>query len=313
MKVRIGIDIGGTYVKFGIFSADGALLLHWVTPTNHMGHGEYVLAQVMEDITKKCNELKIYKEDIINVGVAVPGPVRPDGTVEGCVNLEWGTFPLATRFSQMTGLRIIALNDARAAALGEVWQGAAKGLTSALMVTVGTGVGSGVIMDGKIWHGIKGSCGEIGHICIDFNSNIRCSCGNYGCMEQYAAEPAMIRYVKRCLEIGVKSRLMNVELNAKTIINAAKDGDELAVKCVDRSANALGQGIAAANCMIDAEKIVLGGGVMQAGDFYLDKIRAAYQKHAFMRQKETPIVLSALENLSGIYGAAGVALFEDWL
>ncbi len=307
MKTVFGIDIGGTAVKFGLFDTEGKLLDFWKIPTNLTENGSRILEEAADELQKKEAAFGIAKDDVLGVGLAVPGSVMADGMVDGCTNLGWGKFPLADTFSKLCGRRVVAFNDATAAAAGEVWQGSGIGADSLLMVTVGTGIGAGVWLGGKPWSGAIGSSGEIGHICIEPQMEEACSCGNHGCLEQIASERGMVAFVQKALAAGQKS-LLQEGCDAIEIFACAKQGDALACRCVARAAEALGRGIAAANTVCDAERIVLGGGVMQAGEVFLEQIREYYRRYAFHSQKHTPLVLAKLGNKAGIYGAARAVL-----
>ena len=184
-KYVFGVDIGGTTVKLGVFSVEGELLDKWEIKTRTEDGGANVLPDIAEALTDKMNSMSISKDEVKGVGMGVPGPVREDGTVDGCVNLGWGVFNAAEALGAKLGLPVKVGNDANVAALGEYWQGGGKGYKNVIMVTLGTGVGGGVIINGKIIDGTNGAGGEIGHMTIDPDETAVCNCGKKGCLEQY--------------------------------------------------------------------------------------------------------------------------------
>jgi len=196
-KYSVGVDIGGTTVKIGIFKSEGELLKKWEIPTDKNENGTHILGDIAESIEKVLKEENISKDDVHGIGMGVPGPVKADGTVVKCVNLGWGIFNVEQALESIIGLKVKAANDANIAALGESWQGGGKGYDSMVMVTLGTGVGGGVIIDGKILAGINGAAGEIGHIKVSDEETEECGCGKKGCLEQYASATGVVRCAKK--------------------------------------------------------------------------------------------------------------------
>ena len=182
-KLCFGIDIGGTTVKLGLFSIDGTVLDKWEIPTRKEDKGAYILPDVVESLNAKMQEKNINKAQVEGIGIGVPGPVTEDGVVLECVNLGWGIINVEKELEELTGLKVKAGNDATVAALGEMWQGGGKGYNSMILVTLGTGVGGGVIIGGKIITGSKGAAGEIGHILVNYDEPDTCGCGKHGCLE----------------------------------------------------------------------------------------------------------------------------------
>ena len=222
-----GIDVGGTSVKCGLFNTDGTLLEKWEIPTRTENKGENILPDVAETIKAKIAEKNIDKDDIEGVGIGIPGPINSKGEAACAVNLYWGFTPVAQILSDLTGLKAQAGNDANVAALGEAWKGAAAGSQNVIMVTLGTGVGGGIIIDGKIVAGSHGAGGEIGHITVNHDEIEACNCGQYGCLEQYTSATGIVRVAKRKLaKTNDETSLRNFpELTAKDVFDEAKSGD----------------------------------------------------------------------------------------
>lgn len=198
-KYGFGIDVGGTTIKMGFFETDGKLLDKWELRTNTDNNGKEILPDIARAIDNKLAQEGISKSELEGVGIGVPGPVRADGVVNSCVNLGWGVFNVSEELSSMTGLKVKAGNDANVAALGEMWQGGAKGSRDVIMVTLGTGVGGGIIVDGKVVAGFNGAGGEIGHITVNNDEIEPCNCGQFGCLEQYTSATGIVRMAKRQL------------------------------------------------------------------------------------------------------------------
>ena len=195
-KYGFGVDVGGTTIKMGFFETDGKLLDKWEIKTDTTNGGENILSDIAKSIDNKLAQEGISKSDVQGIGVGVPGPVNSKGVVLKCVNLGWGVFNVEEALSNLTGLMVKAGNDANVAALGEMWQGAGKGSEDMIMVTLGTGVGGGIIVDGKVIAGANGAGGEIGHITVNEDEIEACNCGQYGCLEQYASATGIVRMAK---------------------------------------------------------------------------------------------------------------------
>ena len=311
-KYGFGVDIGGTTIKMGLFEADGTLLDKWEIKTNTDNNGASILQDVAEAIEEKLTEKQIDKADVAGIGVGVPGPVRADGVVNRCVNLGWGVFNVEEELGAMTGLRVEAGNDANVAALGEMWKGGAEGHKDVIMFTLGTGVGGGIIVDGKIIAGANGAGGEVGHITVDYNETARCNCGKCGCLEQYASATGIVRMAKKTLaESDAATSLRNFDpLTAKDIFDEAKAGDAVAIDLVEMLGSMLGKAIANVACVADPEVVVIGGGVSKAGTILTDTIQRHFVQHAFHACMNTQFVLATLGNDAGIYGCVSMVLGE---
>ena len=305
-----GIDVGGTSVKCGLFLTNGTLVEQWEIPTRLENNGSSILPDVADAIKTKLDERGITKDNVDGVGIGIPGPVNENGEVPMAVNLHWGFKAVASELSALTGLPAKAANDANIAALGEAWKGAAAGSSDVIMVTLGTGVGGGIIIDGKIVAGSHGAGGEIGHALVVRDEAEKCNCGNHGCLEQYASATGIVRVAGRMLaasdDDSTLRELQNI--TAKDVLDAFKAGDAVAVRVMEYVGDLLGGAIAGFATVADPEAIVIGGGVSKAGQPLIDCIEKYYQRYAFPSCKETPIVLATLGNDAGIYGAAKMVL-----
>jgi glucokinase len=307
-----GVDIGGTTVKIGFFSTEGTMLEKWEIPTRTENGGENVLPDIARSITVHLNEKDIAPEEVEGIGVGVPGPVGSDNTVYRCVNLGWGVFNVKSRMNELLPdiPNVAAGNDANVAALGELWQGGGKGHDSAVMFTLGTGVGGGVVMDGKIIAGTNGGAGEVGHMTVNPHETVQCSCGKYGCLEQYASANGIVRMAKVMLAGCDKpSKLREMEkFSAKDICDLAREGEEMSIDIVDRCGAYLGRAMSYVSCTIDPEVYVVGGGMSRAGEIVTNSILKYYQKYAFHVSANTEITVAELGNDAGMYGCVKMIL-----
>lgn len=311
-KYVFGVDIGGTTVKIGLFTNDGVMVDKWEITTRTDEGGKYILSDIAASVENKLVEKAIDKTDVLGVGMGVPGPVKADGTVLRCVNLGWGIFNAADELSKLIGFPVKAGNDANMAALGEMWQGGGKGYTNIVMVTLGTGVGGGIIIDGKMLSGVNGAGGEIGHIQVNDDETEVCGCGRKGCLEQYTSATGIVRMANTMLNTTDRpSALRNVQyVSAKAVFDAAKQGDELAAEIVDRHGKCLGKTLAQIACVVDPEVFVIGGGVSKAGEIITDTTSKYFQEYAFHACKKTQFKLATLGNDAGMYGGA-CAILND--
>lgn len=301
-----GADIGGTTIKLGLFNLYGVLLEKWEIPTNTENGGVTILDDVADSIFEKMKEKGIEKEEVQGIGLGVPGPVNDKGIVQRCVNLGWGIFDVEKVLSEKTGMYVKAGNDANTATLGETWQGGGKGHKNVVMVTLGTGVGGGIIVDGKIVSGSHGSGGEIGHIHVMDDEEECCGCGQKGCLEQYASATGIVRMTKKKLQTETRETVLSSiqKLTSKDVFDAAKQGDEVALEIVDKVCKILGSALARIASVVDPGIIVIGGGVSKAGRILVDGVTKYYRKRAFFGCKDTRITLAVLGNDAGIYGCA---------
>ena len=310
-KYAFGVDIGGTTVKMGLFETLGTLLDTWEIPTRKQENGRYILPDIADAVDKKMEEKGISRLDVEGIGMGVPGPVSPDGTVLKCVNLGWGVFNVEQEMNRLTGFKVKAGNDANVAALGEMWQGGGKGYKNLVMVTLGTGVGGGVIIDEKILPGAVGAAGEIGHIPMRDDETETCGCGKKGCLEQYASATGIVRLTRRYLEAHKNENVQTMlkeDSTAKDIFDAAKLGDKVALAMVDEVGLLLGKALAAISCVVNPEAFVIGGGMAKAGEILLNVIRKYYTEYAFHAARDTVFKEAELSNKAVIYGGVRLVL-----
>ena len=307
-----GVDIGGTTVKIGMFTTQGEMVEKWEITTRTDEGGKYILSDIAASVEDKLAEKRIEKSDVAGVGMGVPGPVKADGTVIKCVNLGWGIFNVEEELSKLLALPVKAGNDANMAALGEMWQGGGKGHKDIVMVTLGTGVGGGIILDGKMLAGTNGAGGEIGHVHVDDTITESCNCGNKGCLEQVASATGIARLARKALAADDRPSLMRdaAEVSAKTVFDAVKAGDEVAKEVAETFGKYLGTALAVIAGVVDPQVFVIGGGVSKAGPVLLEYIQKYYKVYAFPSCKDAAFVLATLGNDAGIYGAAKLVLEE---
>lgn len=309
-KRCFGVDIGGTTVKMGLFTVDGKVTDKWEIPTRKEENGKYILEDISKSVKERMQRDTLTLEDIAGLGIGVPGPVKEDGTVLKCANLGWGVFNVADTVRELTGIENVKVgNDANVAALGEMWQGGGKGYNNLVMVTLGTGVGGGVILGGKILTGSNGAGGEIGHIRVNYEEKDVCGCGKTGCLEQYASATGVVRLAKKALEKKEKKTILVADdLSAKAVFDAAKAGDELAMDIVEEFGFYLGMALAHISQVIDPEVFVIGGGVARAGQIIIDEVSKNYEENVMFALKNKAFKMAELGNDAGIYGSARMVL-----
>ena len=307
-EYAFGIDLGGTTAKIGLFTTSGALLEKWEVATDTSHAGEHILENLAAAVLDKMKEKSIQPEQVEGVGIGVPGPVLDSSIVPiVCANLGgWGERNVSAQLSGLLdGLKVLLGNDANVAALGEIWMGAAKGAKNAVMVTLGTGVGGGVVVNGKVIDGVHGAGGEIGHITVNRHETAVCGCGKRGCLEQYSSATGVVRCMKKLLDENPDTPcvLRGTEFAAKDVFDAARNGDALAAREVDEMSDTLGMALANIASTVDPEAFLVGGGVARAGDVLFAPLNKHFQEYAFKSCRETPIKQASLGNDAGIYGA----------
>ena len=310
-KYCFGIDVGGTTVKIGLFTTEGELLDKWEIPTRKEDGGAYILNDVAASVEAKLAEKNIAKEDVAGAGIGVPGPTLDTGYVSICVNLGWKDKNPANELSELLSIPVKAGNDANVAALGEMWKGGGEGYLDVVLLTLGTGVGGGIIINGEIAPSHRGVGGELGHITVNPDEEATCNCGNHGCLEQYASATGVVRIAKKLLAASKEeSSLRTLEtVTAKYVFDAAKAGDHLAVEAVEVLGKYLGLVVANVALTVDPDVFVIGGGVSKAGQVLIDVITKYYHKFAkIIGDNKAKVVLAKLGNDAGIYGAARMVL-----
>ncbi len=308
-KYLFGIDLGGTNIKFGLFATAGELKCKTSIRTRLGNNGDYILDDIAKEVARILDDMGVDKSEVKGLGIGVPGSVMPDGTINKCVNLGWGVVKINDKLEKLTGLKVKVANDANCAALGEQWKGAGFGADMLLMVTLGTGVGGGIIYKGKIIHGKTGGAGEMGHICVNRRETHRCSCGKCGCLEQYASGRGIVELAKKYLKKHTGVTVLDSEnLDAKIICDAARNGDEAADAILGEYADYLAHGIGTMATILNPEVVVIGGGVSRAGNILLDKVRERFKKYVFHASEGAEIRISELGSDAGIYGAAKLVI-----
>ena len=309
MKYCFGVDIGGTTVKIGLFKTDGELVDKWEIKTHTENQGEAVLPDIAVSLKEKMQEREMDTAQVSGIGIGLPAPVDENGIVKNSANIGWGYKEVTREMEELTGMKVASGNDANVAALGEMWLGAGRGHKNLIMVTLGTGVGGGIIVNGQPLIGAHGAGGEIGHLCMNYEESEACGCGNKGCLEMYASATGVVRLAGRRLGADDSpSSLREGELSAKAVFDALKEGDQVAGEIVEEFAFYLGHGLANIAAVTDPSVIVIGGGVSKAGSILLGYIEKYFQEKAFFANKDTKFVLAELGNDAGICGAAKLIL-----
>ena len=309
-KFVFGIDLGGTTVKLGLLSVEGELQEKWEIPTRTENGGEKILPDIASSVKEKMAAMNITTEQVLGAGLGVPGAVLEDRYVKPCVNLNgWGG-DVAGMLSELCGFPVKAVNDANAAALGEMWRGGGEGCDNVVFVTLGTGVGGGIIVGGKLLSGVHGAAGELGHIKMNPHETECCGCGKKGCLEQYASATGIVREANRLLKASdAPSALRNLEkVTAKDVFDYAKQGDAMAKDVVAFFGETLGRALSIVSCVCDPEVFVIGGGVSAAGQVILDVVAESFVRNAFPASEGTRFTLAKLGNDAGVYGAARLIL-----
>lgn len=309
-KYVFGVDVGGTTIKMGLFDLNANVLEKWEIKSITANGGERILPDIAESVQNKLKELDIEEDEVAGIGIGVPGPVDAAGTIYKTANLGWDTvFNIPEAFQKYLNLPVMAGNDANVAALGEMWQGGGKGYKDLVVVTLGTGVGGGIICNGQMVTGANGAGGEIGHIHVEDNETEECGCHNIGCLEQYASATGIARLArKRLAEDEADSVLRGREISAKSVFDAVKFGDKVAIEVAERFGEYLGKGLAAIAGVVNPEVFVIGGGVSKAGEILFEYIRPYYMQYAFRSCRDAAFALATLGNDAGIFGAAKLIL-----
>lgn len=311
MELFMGVDIGGTETKMGLFSKEGELQEKWAFPTNLQDAGSHIIPDVAKEVREGMRRLHYKEADLKGIGLGIPGPVAKDGYVKTCVNLNWHEFhPVKELQTYFPELEVAAGNDANVAALGEYHKGAGKKYSSMMLVTLGTGVGGGIILDGKILLGAHGIAGEIGHIGTGKSKKNRCNCGNEGCVDQWASATGIANRAKELLRENSEPSLLRGKepLTAKEICDSAKEGDKLALQCLEDCMEPLGKALAYFSHSFDPEGYVIGGGVSRAGEILIEQIKKSYEKYIYLVPEAAEIVQAELGNDAGITGACMLAI-----
>jgi len=310
MKYGFGIDLGGTTVKIAYFDENGTMLEKWEIPTVTTDGGKQILPDIAASIRAFLDAHSINETAILGMGIGVPGPVNAKGIVNKCINLGWGVFNIAEALTALTGFPVKAGNDANVAALGEFWKGGGQGCENMVFVTLGTGVGGGIVVEGNLLHGAHGSGAEIGHLVLNRDETEPCNCGKYGCVEQYCSATGIVRMAKRYLAAhDVESSLCALEtMTCKDVFDAGKAGDQAALAILDQVYAYMGEFLGNICSTVNPEVVVIGGGVSKAGQVLIDGVVPYFKKSVFHAASGAQFTLASLGNDAGAYGAFKLAL-----
>lgn len=305
MKYGFGVDLGGTTVKIAYFDETGNMIENWEIPTVTENNGSQILPDIAASISDYRKKKGIQDADLLGVGIGVPGPVDSKGNINRCVNLGWGVFNVSQELSRLTGLPAVAGNDANVAALGEFWKGGGQGCHNMVFVTLGTGVGGGIVIEGRLLHGAHGAGAEIGHMVINRDETAVCGCGKRGCVEQYCSATGIVRMAKLALAASKEASVLRgfENLTCKDIFDAGKQGDKLALTVLDKYYAYMGEFLANVCDVVNPECVVIGGGVSKAGSVLLEGMEPYFKKYVFHAASNVRFALASLGNDAGAYGA----------
>ncbi len=315
-KKLLGIDLGGTTIKFGILTLEGEVQEKWAIETNTLENGRHIVSDIVESLKHRLSLYGLTKDDFLGIGMGSPGAVdRTSKTVTGAFNLNWAdTQEVGSVIEKEVGIPFFIDNDANVAALGERWVGAGANNPDVVFVTLGTGVGGGVIADGNLIHGVAGAGGEIGHMIVDPENGFTCTCGNKGCLETVASATGVVRVARQLAEqyegsSAIKAAIDNGDtVTSKDIFIAAEDGDKFTNSVVERVSRYLGLAAANISNILNPDSVVIGGGVSAAGEFLRSRVEKYFVTFAFPQvKKSTKIKIAELGNDAGIIGAASLA------
>ncbi len=304
MKYGFGVDLGGTTVKIAFFDETGLLLDKWEIPTATENHGAKILPDIAQSIKAYVQTHNVEDAAILGIGMGVPGPVSNEGVVHKCVNLGWGVFNVHEEMNRLTGYPVKAGNDATVAALGECWKGGGQGCNNMVFITLGTGVGGGIVTDGNLLFGANGAAAEVGHMVLNREETEVCSCGKRGCVEQYCSATGVVRLAKKALaESDTPSALRGRELTCRDVFMAGKQKDVVAGQVLEQVYAYMGEFLANICNVVNPQRVVLGGGVSRAGAPLLEGIGRHFGRYVFHACANVEFSLAELGNDAGAYGA----------
>lgn len=315
-KKLIGIDLGGTTVKFAILTLDGDVQQKWSIETNILDEGRHIVPDIIESINHRISLYEMKHDDFVGIGMGTPGSVNiKKGTVVGAYNLNWTkTQNVKTQIEEATGIPFVLDNDANVAALGERWKGAGENNPDVIFITLGTGVGGGIIAEGNLLHGVNGCAGEIGHVTVD-PGGFECTCGKRGCLETVSSATGVVRVARHMSEeYAGDSKLKQAiddgqDVSSKDIFDYAKAEDPFALMVVDRVCYFLGLAIGNLGNTLNPSSVVIGGGVSGAGEFLRSRVQTYFEEFTFPEvRSSTQVKLAELGNEAGVIGAASLAL-----
>lgn len=313
MRYGFGVDILGTHIKFGFFDETGKMLKKWQVALERGKDSSQVITAIAEEVDRCLSNYGIFEDDVIGIGVGVPGPVGSTGVVNKCVNFSWGVFNIDRALSGLTGLQVKSSNTANLSALGECWKG--QGSRNMVYMAMNTGLGGGIICEGNLVNGASGGAGEIGHIIVNKKETEACTCGKYGCVEQYCSPTGIVRVARRILAASkAPSILRNKRIfDYQDVLHAAADGDKLAKETMDQVYDFTGQALAAICCVTNPDTVVLGGEFCKIGQPAMDGIARAFRRYIFHANENVRFRFASLGQDDTIYGAFRLAysMFAD--
>ena len=309
--VRIGIDVGGTGIQFGAIDESMNILAEKSIPTTTSVSFSEQVARIADAVVATASAAGFSADQIDRIGVGIPGISDPvTGDIVKCPNMGWFHVPFRQEFMKHLSVPLYIENDANVAALAESAAGVSAGTSSSVFITIGTGIGSGIILNGRIWNGFHGIGGELGHVIFGLNG-VPCTCGNHGCLERYCSATALIRMGREAVALQPDSLILRsvgndlTRIEARTVIDAARENDPVAVEVYGRWISQLAQAIAGVVNLLDPEVIVLGGGVSKAGDFLLNPLRSEFRKYVLYSDQPLPdLRIAVLGSKAGIIGAS---------
>ena len=309
--IRIGIDVGGTGIQFGAVDENLKILAENSIPTTTSVPFSEQVSRIAETVVSTAAAAGYTPDQIESIGVGIPGfPDPATGVIVKCPNMGWYHVPFLSEFRKHLSVPLYIENDANVAALAESAAGISAGTSSSVFITIGTGIGSGIILNGKIWTGFHGIGGELGHVIFDLNG-VPCTCGNHGCLERYCSATALIRMGREAVALHPDSLILKsvgndiTKIEARTVIDAARENDPVAADVYGRWIDQLAQAVAGVVNLLDPEVIVLGGGVSKAGDFLLDPLRREFRKYVLYNDQPLPdLRIAILGSRAGIIGAS---------
>ena len=309
--VRIGIDVGGTGIQFGAIDENMNILAEKSIPTTTYVSFSEQVARIADAVVATASAAGFSADQIDRIGVGIPGISDPvTGDIVKCPNMGWFHVPFRQEFMKHLSVPLYIENDANVAALAESAAGVSAGTSSSVFITIGTGIGSGIILNGRIWNGFHGIGGELGHVIFGLNG-VPCTCGNHGCLERYCSATALIRMGREAVALQPDSLILRsvgndlTRIEARTVIDAARENDPVAVEVYGRWISQLAQAIAGVVNLLDPEVIVLGGGVSKAGDFLLNPLRSEFRKYVLYSDQPLPdLRIAVLGSKAGIIGAS---------
>jgi glucokinase len=314
-KIYVGVDLGGTNIKIGICDGEGRLLFPFEGPTHSEQGSQAVLERIAQYVRDAVAAAGFVWEQVVGVGAGIAGFLQADeGIVIFSPNLLWRDVPVKRVLQDLLDVPVAIDNDANVAALGEAWSGAGRGITNLVCFTLGTGVGGGIIVNGKIYQGFSGFAGELGHIHVVPDAEaIRCGCGQMGCVETVSSATGIVYMAKEAVRSGQPTSLQAIsEMTAKDVVDAAKAGDEIAHQIITRAAYYLGRALSITAVVLNPQRFVIGGGVVKAGDILLEPVRRTFiQFTPEATARGVDIVPALLGNDAGVIGAAGLLLRDQ--